>query len=510
MVDNIYEFYSKEEVYEVYSRLILDEEAYTKITKTKMVDEIIEYYNALGSDEFHSLISNEERKMLTDALKGAVKITSVESQEVIFKLRNKFLLFLDNDSWSIPEPIKNSIENLIKIPAPDWFERIDFMNQLVVGILKVHAILVDEELAVMVQSYLKLNNFDVEMDEIFEYFEDSIYLRFELDYIEHPQIEETLICSNIYQEELDEIIPNIKKFETPNKYCNPQTYLNFSKYGYENNNEMKAFNEMLNEYFSDDQVRIYRQLFMKSIATLDTSEGMEELMKATESDEKTLSIDLSIIKHAYDSMPTPSLGGRSLEEYYGGEKAKIPTKRESAPARLSDKECDLFYDVYFALLEYTNDKYQVEPELFEIYQQLHMPQDKMINIRNYVYEHRNVIDEFVADNKYNFDSEKLKLVEDFKYAINDTVFIAKYHKEYAIVLHGDDAYAVKGLRGSIQEILPDVPIPVRMTIMPFKGKIVFDGLIESGPIKVGGNMKKMISDQVKHAEIKMTLTKGMN
>ena len=68
----------------------------------------------------------------------------------------------------------------------------------------------------------------------------------------------------------------------------------------------------------------------------------------------------------------------------------------------------------------------------------------------------------------------------------------------------DHVYLVSGLNSSIEEMFPpdyfSLPVLVRATLLPFKGKIITDGLVQRYNIFSGGGIKKILRETYSEAK----------
>lgn len=85
------------------------------------------------------------------------------------------------------------------------------------------------------------------------------------------------------------------------------------------------------------------------------------------------------------------------------------------------------------------------------------------------------------------------MIKDFKYAVKGMGIIIKYEADYTVIsMQDDNFYAILGLTTNIDEVIPNeqLPYPVQITLLPWRNKIIYDGLLESYAIQVGKNMKR--------------------
>lgn len=163
-------------------------------------------------------------------------------------------------------------------------------------------------------------------------------------------------------------------------------------------------------------------------------------------------------------------------------------------ACLSLKDTDLFYKIYFALLEFTNNKYKVKPNL-KIYNQKYIDPADIIDIIVKFWQEKDIIiQEFIKNNLYKFNSEELKITGEFKNGIYTMYIIVKFENEYTAFMLEDKAYMVKGINDNLDNIISykDLPVVTTTAIIPFKGYLVYDGILQNYSINMGPNFSKMI------------------
>lgn len=173
-------------------------------------------------------------------------------------------------------------------------------------------------------------------------------------------------------------------------------------------------------------------------------------------------------------------------------------------AHLSPKDSILFYKIYFALLDFTNKKYKINPKLKINYIRGVNPADLNGIIEKFWANKDTIVLEFCLANPKKFTKEELKITEDFKKGIRDIFVIMEYHQEYTALMNEDKVYMVKGLNDNIDSILPykQLPYIAKTTIIPFKNSIIYDGLLLTPGVKFGTsfykNLEKDYSKSIKY------------
>ena len=108
--------------------------------------------------------------------------------------------------------------------------------------------------------------------------------------------------------------------------------------------------------------------------------------------------------------------------------------------------------------------------------------DQKVKVREALYENIELIDSFVQENPQSFSTENLAIISEWKKFIRGSFFIERLLKKYAVFIQEDKVYAVLGLSQSFEQLTynANLPLYVDSVLLPFKGKIVYDGLIRHG------------------------------
>jgi len=116
----------------------------------------------------------------------------------------------------------------------------------------------------------------------------------------------------------------------------------------------------------------------------------------------------------------------------------------------------LFYKLFSALLGYVNQKLAVVSEQFSSENDYTtLPPQARGKVRDALYEHRELIDQFVAENPAGLSPEELEIVAGWKHALVGRFYILRYLKKYTIFLSATDkpykAYGVLGLADPMED-----------------------------------------------------------
>ena len=269
------------------------------------------------------------------------------------------------------------------------------------------------------------------------------------------------------------------------KVIDDEMFINVFYYGYDKNNkEVSTFMEKLKSPILQEFVTHY-------VLFDDDRSSLKELLNS-------FGLSTAKLDEVMDKMPSSKYQLLTKEEYAKTilDKKKFEEERDYAyqkqvNASLHPKDCDLFYKLYFALLEYTNQEYKIN-ETLKIYKSKYLNPTDLYPVINKFFENKDsIVDRVVKENPYKFSKIELEYLKDFKRTIRGNFFIYKYDLEYTLFSNNNTIYMVKGLRCPIDEIIDykDLPYPVETSLIPFKGYIVYDGILGAIRINLGTNMK---------------------
>jgi len=159
--------------------------------------------------------------------------------------------------------------------------------------------------------------------------------------------------------------------------------------------------------------------------------------------------------------------------------------------KLSKMDADLYNDLMWSLQHYVNQKLDIIPDVEDILDfQLLMTKDKF-KIRNALYDNIDLIDSYLADNPQDLANKDLKVIKGWKNFVKGSFVIERQLKKHAIFIGGEKVYAVFALQDTFDELLPGLKLPIYVdtVLLPFKGRIIYDGLMQGYSLFFGGGIK---------------------
>ncbi|MDO5399666.1 MAG: hypothetical protein Q4F17_01625 [Eubacteriales bacterium] len=159
---------------------------------------------------------------------------------------------------------------------------------------------------------------------------------------------------------------------------------------------------------------------------------------------------------------------------------------------LSPDDVQLFYFLWFQLLDYANCKRQILPG------KRHLELLDFMAIADVIWEDVSIIDEFLEDCAEELEPSHIEIVRGWKRRIRGSFVLERHLQKGSIFISMDNqqVYLVKGLVESWREMLRGAPIPLAMdaTLIPFKDSLITDGLVMPYAAAFGRNMVEELKD----------------
>ena len=185
--------------------------------------------------------------------------------------------------------------------------------------------------------------------------------------------------------------------------------------------------------------------------------------------------------------------------------------QEARTAQLHWSECLLFYETWYGLMGFINDKKKIIPVQIKPIYPNPIGDDLIIKIREELWKNPEIITEYLAS--VNLPTGKAELLKSWRDRhIKGMFLLMEYKPEYAIAVssskNGEDKlYGITGISRSLAEVLQrELPVQFETVLLPFKNKIIYDCFISSMNVSFGKNIKEAFSEMYKKAGEKGIVT----
>jgi hypothetical protein len=171
---------------------------------------------------------------------------------------------------------------------------------------------------------------------------------------------------------------------------------------------------------------------------------------------------------------------------------------------LDPRDAHRFFTLHKALIVYVDQRLRVLNPPADSDTIGHLRPDQRIKLRDALVEHLDLIDAFVEENPCDFDAVDLTLVRSWKDLVAGPFYVLRVLRKHAIFLTAKQpivAYGALGLTDPIQSlIVQPLPYYCKTVLLPFEGRIVYDGVMEGYNVVLGRNMTRGLNDSYNAAK----------
>lgn len=451
-------------IYQRYFKIIADPKLPHQITSKEIYQEIVTYYN----DSYQNILDilcQEEIDFLSQL---NTRQQCRKDIPIINSLINKCLLIknpYDDNYLEIPEDIKDNVILAIKLADKQKINKIDQINELLIGILATRGIIEPQEL---INIYLKYDP-SLTYQQLSDHLNNNHYL-FQ-HYFIYQGDSELLMAYEPYHpivQEIEQLQSLINKVEF--NYTNQQLRL-IGRYSFDLSqlqiaklyDMIEALDNIFLRELLKDSIILYCQIHS------DINDLIKIIKELAIDDIETISNIEEQLKIAAPLIHSASFYGLAPYDYY------LLMNQNSF---FSEQESSLFYQLYLSLLEYTNQTFKISN--FSIKELEYIDGVDFSQVRTLFFSHPEIVDQYIKDNPDHLTNYELDIINHFKDGIIDEFLILNNTDDYSIISNEHNVFAVYGLVNHLKELYPNSTLPqvCNLAILPYKHKIVFDGLLD--------------------------------
>jgi len=174
---------------------------------------------------------------------------------------------------------------------------------------------------------------------------------------------------------------------------------------------------------------------------------------------------------------------------------------------LTTQDADLFFKLHRSLMCFVNERLQIVPNVVSPDQFSALSPEIRVKVRKALLQQLDLIDAYLAANPHDLADEELAVVSSWRDHVCGKFFVFRYLKKHAIFLAAETspiAYGVVALTEPFEELIgPYLPIWVETMLLPFQGKIIYDGILSSYNVSFGGGIRSALNEDYKQAKLRL-------
>nr|MBF0220937.1 hypothetical protein [Desulfobulbaceae bacterium] len=164
--------------------------------------------------------------------------------------------------------------------------------------------------------------------------------------------------------------------------------------------------------------------------------------------------------------------------------------------RLSDRDAQLFFDLMWGLQYFVNQKQKINNNIKSLKEYIKCSTEEKLEVRTALYSDIKIIDSYIQENPQKLSVERLDIISGWKCFVKGNFHIERYLKRCAIFIENDEVYGVLALHQNFDELIhrSRLPMYVQTVLLPFQGKIIYDGLFQAHNIYFGSGIKRELKE----------------
>src|SRR5208282_663186 len=127
-----------------------------------------------------------------------------------------------------------------------------------------------------------------------------------------------------------------------------------------------------------------------------------------------------------------------------------------------------------------------------------------LKVRDALNANLELIQSFVDENPAHLTADELDIVRSWRHLVHGKFYVFRELKKYTVFLSTTNpaiAYGVLALSQPFEDLIgPYLPVLTQTVLLPFKGMIVYDGLMSSYNISFGPGIRRNLNQDFKEAK----------
>ena len=173
--------------------------------------------------------------------------------------------------------------------------------------------------------------------------------------------------------------------------------------------------------------------------------------------------------------------------------------------QLSIEDVDQFFRIHRALMFFVNQRLRVvDQKVPNPGHYAKLSPENRFEVHKALVANPELIDTFVTENPFDLEEPDLDIVRSWKHLVSGAFYAFRQLRNHMIFLseEGPDVvYGVLALFDPFENLIGShLPRMIQTTLLPFKGRIIYDGLISAYNVTFGSGIRRRLDDTYKAAK----------
>ncbi len=172
---------------------------------------------------------------------------------------------------------------------------------------------------------------------------------------------------------------------------------------------------------------------------------------------------------------------------------------------LDPPDVELFFRLHRTLMFFVNQRLKVIPEKLTSPEEFSaLSPEVRVEVRDALNANVDLIESFVAGNPAHLSNDDLDIVRSWRHLVAGQFYVFRELKKHTVFLSATDpaiAYGVLALSQPFEELIGSgLPVLMQTVLLPFKDKVVYDGLMSRYNIIFGPGIRRRLDQDFKDAK----------
>ena len=171
---------------------------------------------------------------------------------------------------------------------------------------------------------------------------------------------------------------------------------------------------------------------------------------------------------------------------------------------LSTADSHRFYQIWWPLLRFVNSRCNIIETFPENPAIVGLDIQDASKLRNILWNSPDLLDDFIQTNPAALAENELELAASWRHRLSGQFIILRHLKKYSVFLRDEEspiAFGVLGIMSPLHDVVGHyLPVMVNVALLPFEGKIIYDGLISPYQVSFGPSLRNRFNQAYRTAQ----------
>jgi hypothetical protein len=171
---------------------------------------------------------------------------------------------------------------------------------------------------------------------------------------------------------------------------------------------------------------------------------------------------------------------------------------------LSSEDGRLFFALMWKLQYFVNRKRGFHKNIASLEDYAMLPTEMKLKARDELWKDSSLVEAYAQENPDALSPEELEIVRKWNNPVKGSFFILRHLKKGSIFIKDEQVYSVHGIQDPLEEVIPSYALPqmVEAVLLPFKGRIIYDGLLSGYSIHFGSGIRSTLERAYSAAKVR--------